>query len=172
VNYLPIFVDLKYKNVLVVGAGQVAFNKITLLLRSGAIISIFSKDISLEIKKLLDQKKIFWISKQFHFSDLNNFFLVIAATNDIQLNQKIFETCNNSCKLVNVVDDQSKCSFIFPSIIDRSPIIIGISSGGIAPVLLRLLREKIEAILPVRLGNVAKIAGSWRSIIKKNFKRY
>ncbi|QCI25053.1 uroporphyrinogen-III C-methyltransferase [Buchnera aphidicola (Rhopalosiphum padi)] len=168
-NYLPIFLDLKYKNVLVVGAGEVAFNKIKLLLRSGAIISIISKDISLEVKKLLDQKKVHWISEKFHFSHLNKTFLVIAATNNIKLNQKIFETCNNLSILVNVVDDQSKCSFIFPSIIDRSPIVIAISSGGTAPVLLRLLREKIEAILPVRLGDVAKIAGNWRSTIKQKF---
>ncbi|AYN24654.1 siroheme synthase CysG [Buchnera aphidicola] len=168
-NYLPIFLDLKDKNVLVVGAGKVAFNKIKLLLRSGAIINIISKNISSEIKILLDQKKVHWISEKFHFSYLNKIFLVIAATNDIQLNQKIFETCNNLCILVNVVDDQEKCSFIFPSIIDRSPVIVAISSGGTAPVLLRLLREKIESILPMRLGNVAKIAGNWRSIIKQKF---
>lgn len=168
-NYLPIFLDLKYKNILVVGAGEVAFNKIKLLLRSEAIINIISKDISLEIKQLLNKKKVKWISKKFHYSYLKNIFLVIAATNNTKLNQEIFKTCNDLCKLVNVVDDQSKCSFIFPSIIDRSPIIVAISSGGTAPVLLRLLREKIEAILPIRLGNVAKIAGNWRNVIKKKF---
>ncbi|QCI17234.1 uroporphyrinogen-III C-methyltransferase [Buchnera aphidicola (Aphis helianthi)] len=168
-DYLPIFLDLKYKNVLVVGAGDIALNKIKLLLRSNALISVISKNMCSEIRCLLVQKKIFWIAREFKTSYLKNFFLVIAATSNSELNKKIFQKCNKFKILINVVDDQSKCSFIFPSIIDRSPIVIAISSGGKAPVLLRLLREKIESILPMRLGNIAKIAGDWRSIIKKRF---
>lgn len=168
-NYLPIFLDLKYKNILVVGAGEIAFNKIKLLLRSGAIVNIITTEMCSEIKDLLNQKKVFWISKTFSSTYIHKMFLVIAATNNIELNQKVFETCNEFYKLVNVVDDQSKCSFIFPSIIDRSPIVLSISSGGTAPVLLRLLREKIESILPLRLGDVAKISGNWRPIVKKKF---
>jgi len=169
VNYFPIFINLKNKNILVVGAGEVAFNKIKLLLRSGAIINIISQNISSDIQKLLDKRKVKWISKEFNCSYLNKIFLVIAATNNIELNQEIFKSCNDRCIFVNVVDDKSKCSFIFPSIVDRSPIVVAISSGGTAPVLLRLLREKIETILPVRLGVVAEISGNWRSIVKKKF---
>ncbi|CAL4324924.1 siroheme synthase CysG [Buchnera aphidicola] len=168
-NYLPIFLDLKKKNILVVGAGEIAFNKIKLLLRSGAIVNIISKDICSEIKELLNKKKVFWISHTFSSTYIHKMFLVIAATNNIKLNKRVFQICNKFYKLVNVVDDQSKCSFIFPSIIDRSPIVLAVSSGGTAPVLLRLLREKVESILPLRLGDVAKIAGNWRPIIKKKF---
>ncbi|QCI18388.1 uroporphyrinogen-III C-methyltransferase [Buchnera aphidicola (Aphis nasturtii)] len=168
-DYLPVFLDLKYKNILVVGAGEVAFNKIKLLLRAHAVVNIIAKDMCSEIRSLLVQKKVFWLSKEFQISYLKNIFLVIAATSNTELNQTIFKKCNKLKMLVNVVDDQSKCSFIFPSIIDRSPIIIAMSSGGTAPVLLRLLRKKIESILPIRLGNVAKIAGCWRSIVKKQF---
>jgi len=169
VNYLPIFVDLKSKNVLVIGAGEVAFHKIMLLLQAKAIVNIISKEICLEIKILLDQKKINWISKEFKNIYLNKVFLVIVATNDKDFNKKIFQLCNDRSLLVNVVDDKKKCSFIFPSIVNRSPIVISISSSGTAPVLIRLLREKIESILPIRLGLVAKIAGDYRSIVKKNF---
>lgn len=169
VDYLPIFLDLKHKNVLVVGAGDIALNKIKLLLRSNAIINIIAKNICSEIKCLLAQNKVFWISQEFKIVYLENIFLVIAATNNTQLNQIIFEECNKLKILVNVVDDQSKCSFIFPSIIDRSPIVVAISSSGKAPVLLRLLREKIEALLPTRLGDIANIAGKWRKIVKKKF---
>ncbi|QFQ32588.1 uroporphyrinogen-III C-methyltransferase [Buchnera aphidicola (Aphis fabae)] len=168
-EYLPIFLDLKCKNTLVIGAGDIAFNKIKLLLRANAIINIIAKDLCSEIRYLLAQKKIFWIGQEFKISYLKNVFLVIAATNNTELNKTIFEKCSKLRILVNVVDDQSKCSFIFPSIIDRSPIILAISSGGTAPVLLRLLREKIEAILPKRLGNIANMAGKWRKIIKEKF---
>lgn len=169
VDYLPVFLDLKNKNVLVVGAGEIAFNKITLLLRTEAIINIISRDICSDIQLLLIQKKVFWLAQDFKTSYLEDIFLVIAATNNTELNKIIFEKCKKLKILVNVVDDQSKCSFIFPSIIDRSPILVAISSGGKSPVLLRLLREKIEAILPMKLGDIAKIAGQWRSVVKKKF---
>lgn len=171
-NYLPLFIDLKSKNVLVIGAGEVAFNKIKLLLRAKAKVNVIAKELCLEVKLLLCQKKIHWLSKTFDLIYLNKIFLVISATNDIKLNEYIFKKCSERCLLVNIVDDKLKCSFIFPSIIDRSPIIVAISSGGSAPVLLRLLREKIEAILPMKLGDVAKIAGKWRSAIKQHFSNF
>lgn len=171
-NYLPLFIDLKSKDVLVVGAGEVAFNKITLLLRAKAKVHVIAQELCLEIQCLLREKKINWLSKKFDLIYLKKIFFVISATNDIKLNEYIFQKCNERYLLVNIVDDKSKCSFIFPSIIDRSPIIIGISSGGTAPVLLRFLREKIEAILPKRLGDVAEIAGRWRAVIKQHFSNF
>jgi len=172
VNYLPIFIDLKSKSILVVGAGEVAFNKITLLLRAGSHIDIIAQELCSEVKHLLYQKKVNWLSKKFDAIYLKKKFLVISATNNLQLNEYIYKKCNELSILVNIVDNKSKCSFIFPSIIDRSPIVIAISSGGAAPVLLRFLREKIEAILPARLGDVAKIAGEWRLKIKKHFSNF
>lgn len=168
-NYFPIFINLKSKNVLVIGAGEVAFNKIKLLLRSGAIVNVISKKICSEVQLLLNQKKINLLSNNFDLIYLKKIFLVISANNDIQLNEYLLKICNERCLLLNVVDDPLKCSFIFPSIIDRSPIVIALSSGGTAPVLLRLLREKIEAILPIKLGDVAQIAGKWRTVVKKHF---
>lgn len=171
-NYLPLFIDLKSKNVLVVGAGEVALNKIKLLIRAKAKVSVIAKELCSEVQFLLDQRKINWLSKKFELIYLKKIFLVISATNDVKLNEYIYQKCNERYLLVNTVDDKFKCSFIFPSIIDRSPIIVAISSGGAAPVLLRFLREKIEAILPMRLGDVAKIAGKWREVIKKHFSNF
>lgn len=168
-NYFPIFIDLKSKNVLVIGGGEVAFNKIKLLLRAGAIINIISKQLCNEVQSLLYQKRIHLLSHTFDVIYLKKIFLVVSATNDEKLNQYLSIVCNKRCILLNIVDDTCKCSFIFPSIINRSPIIIALSSGGTAPVLLRLLRKKIEAILPIKLGDVAKIAGQWRVAVKKRF---
>ncbi|ALD15359.1 sirohydrochlorin ferrochelatase [Buchnera aphidicola (Aphis glycines)] len=171
-DYLPVFLDLKNKYVLVIGAGEVAFNKIKLLLRANALVNIVSRNLCSEIRRLLVEKKVSWIAQEFQISYLKNIFLVIAATSNTELNLKIFNKCNKLKILVNVVDDQSKCSFIFPSIIDRSPLIVAMSSSGQAPVLLRLLRKKIESIFPMRLGNVAKIAGRWRLTVKKHFSNF
>lgn len=171
-NYFPIFVDLHGKNALVIGGGEVAFNKITLLVRAKAKVSIIADKIGVEVQDLVQKKKISWISKKFHCVFLNEMFLVIAATNSRELNKIIFQSCQDRRILINTVDDQKKCSFIFPSIIDRSPIIIAMSSGGSAPVLLRLLREKIESILPFRLGKIAQIAGQWRLFVKQHFENF
>ncbi len=88
---------------------------------------------------------------------------MIAATEDDALNQRVFAAANARYRLVNVVDNQALCSFVFPSIVDRSPLLVAISSSGKAPVLSRILREKIEALLPTNLGRLAESASYWRN---------
>lgn len=168
-NYFPIFVNLQYKSILVVGGGSVAARKIALLIRTKAIINIVAEKVCLELLSIIKTNNIKLIKSKFHKNHLENVFLVITATNDKTLNRYIFQAASKKCIFVNSVDDEYNCSFIFPSIIDRSPIIIGISTGGTAPVLSRLIRQKIEALLPMKLGLVAKLAKKWRNIIKKCF---
>ncbi|CAL4324066.1 Siroheme synthase [Buchnera aphidicola (Eriosoma lanigerum)] len=168
-NYLPVFVNLRSKFVLVVGGGIVSERKIQLLLKAGAKVNVLSDNLSPNLILLKEQNKIIWINDKFHEKYLKKIYLVIAATNNEILNQKIFEIANKKFILVNVVDDLEKCSFIFPSIVDRSPIIVAVSSSGTAPVLSRLIREKIEAILPFKLGNVANLAGKLRNTVKNFF---
>ncbi len=91
---------------------------------------------------------------------LDDVFLVIAATDDAALNAQVSQCAEQRHLLANVVDDQPYCSFIFPSIIDRAPIVVAISSGGTAPVLARILREKLESMLPTFLGPMAAMAGA------------
>jgi len=169
VNYFPIFVNLKSRHVLIVGGGDIAVRKVILLLRTGAIITIIAYEICSKLLSFLKKNKIQWLKTGFKEKYLDQVFLVIAATNNKNLNRDIFMASNKRCILVNTVDDELKCSFIFPSIIDRSPIIIGISSGGTAPVLSRLLRERIESLLPIKLGMVATVAKKWREKIKLKF---
>jgi uroporphyrin-III C-methyltransferase/precorrin-2 dehydrogenase/sirohydrochlorin ferrochelatase len=96
---------------------------------------------------------------------------VIAATDDGELNGQVYLDATARHLLANVVDDQPKCSFIFPSIVDRSPLVVAISSSGTAPVLARLLREKLESLLPANLGQMAQIAGQWRGKVKERFNK-
>ncbi|WP_226051715.1 siroheme synthase CysG [Dickeya chrysanthemi] len=166
-NYLPLFADLRKRPVLVVGGGEVATRKIDLLQRAGADVRVAARSLCEPLHALYQAGQLAWVAQDFSPALLDNVFLVIAATDDGALNATVFEEANRRQLLVNVVDDQPKCSFIFPSLIDRSPLVVAISSGGQAPVLARLLREKLEALLPARLGQMAELAGKWRGRIKQ-----
>ncbi|MCA1956278.1 siroheme synthase CysG [Zymomonas sp.] len=170
-DYLPLFADIRQRPVLVVGGGEVATRKVALLKKAGAIIKIVAKNIHPELQNLQKNHEIEWLAKNFSPEQLDYVFLVIAATNDRLLNQRVYEAAEQRHRLVNVVDDQQKCSFIFPSIVDRSPVTLAISSAGSAPVLVRMLREKLEALLPQSLGKMAEIAGKWRPKIKEKLPR-
>lgn len=169
-DYLPLFAAVKGRSALVVGGDDTAARKIAFLLRAGANVLVVGETLCEELAALAGEKRIEWLAKTFQETQLDSVFLVIAATEDDALNQRIFEAANRRQRLVNVVDSPSQCSFIFPSIVDRSPLLVAISSGGTAPVLARILREKIEALLPARLGLLAETASSWRHAIKTHLK--
>ncbi len=168
-NHFPLFADLKARPVLVVGGGSIAERKIQLLRKAQAEVFVVAKNLTVSLQTLVQQGEIIWLAKEFQALQIKNVFLVVAATNDKSLNQRIFHLCESQYKLVNSVDDPEHANFIFPSIIDRSPIQIAISSGGNAPVLARLLREKLEALLPQYLGNMAEMAGQFRDHVKATF---
>jgi uroporphyrin-III C-methyltransferase/precorrin-2 dehydrogenase/sirohydrochlorin ferrochelatase len=170
VDYLPLFAALKDRPVLVIGGGDIAARKILLLRRAGANVRIVAQQLSAELTELADQQAIEWLATEFDEAQIDAVFLVIAATDDSELNQRVFAAANARQRLVNVVDNQPLCSFIFPSIVDRSPLLVAISSGGTAPVLARILREKIEALLPTNLGRMAQAASYWRHHIQTRLK--
>lgn len=166
-DYLPIFADLKQRPVLVVGGGEVATRKVDLLQRSGAEIHIVAQSLLPELEQQWEQGRLVWLGTTFKPCQLDEVFLVIAATDDAALNAKVFAEAEKRRVLANVVDDQLRCSFIFPSIIDRSPLVVAVSSSGQAPVMSRMLREKLEVLLPATLGQVAEVAGRWRGRVKQ-----
>nr|WP_241018734.1 siroheme synthase CysG [Pantoea ananatis] len=168
---MPLFADLAGRPVLVVGGGDIAARKIELLRRAGARIQIASRELCPELQALRDEQQLEWLATSFEPAQLDKVFLVIAATDDNALNAQVYDEANARHKLVNVVDDQPKCSFIFPSIVDRSPLVVAISSSGTAPVLARMLREKLETLLPSHLGQMAELAGQWRDKVKARFSR-
>ncbi len=171
-HYFPIFTKLQDKSVLVVGGGEVALRKSTALLKAGARVTMVAPAFTSALLELAQQHRLHLIQRGFVDTDLEGQLLVIAATDDEAVNAHVFEAAEARQLLVNVVDDQPKCSFIFPSIIDRNPITIAISSGGTAPVLARRLREKLEAILPQHLGPLAQLVGRFRGQVKRRFKGF
>ncbi|MBN7122529.1 siroheme synthase CysG [Erwinia billingiae] len=166
-DYLPIFADIRNKPVLIVGGGDVAARKIDLLRRAGARVQIAARTLCEELTALESSGEVSWIAQEYQNALLDGVYLVIAATDDGELNARVYHDATERQMLANVVDDQPKCSFIFPSIVDRSPLVVAISSSGTAPVLARLLREKLEALLPANLGQMAELAGQWRTKVKQ-----
>ncbi|MFQ2484072.1 siroheme synthase CysG [Aeromonas caviae] len=168
-DYLPIFCRLDNKPVLLVGGGEVAERKARLLLDAGAQLTVVAPELDPELAELAASGSIEWLAGEFAPQQLTGKWLVVAATDRREVNALVYQSANQARIFANVVDDPKRSSFIMPSIIDRSPLMVAISSGGKAPVLARLLREKLEALLPQHLGAVAAFAGSLRERVKARF---
>ena len=161
-RYLPLNLSVKNIDCLVVGGGDVALRKTELLLRAGARVIVVAPEVLPELVQQVAQVHY----KNFAPTDLHAKRLVIAATDDESINHQVFSAARQQGVWVNVVDQPELCDFIFPAIIDRDPIILSISSSGDAPVLARLLRAKLEALIPPAYGVLAQLAGRWRERVK------
>lgn len=166
-EYLPIFADLQQRPCVVVGGGTVAWRKTQMLLKAGADVRVIAPKLNAEFQAALAANQVSHLAETFEPHHLDGIFLAIAATERKAVNALVYQSANQRQVLVNVVDDTQRCSFIVPSIIDRSPIVVAISSSGKAPVLARMLREKIETLLPQHLGKMATIAGNFRDRLKQ-----
>ncbi|NGZ15045.1 siroheme synthase [Vibrio aestuarianus] len=168
-QYFPLFLNLNDKPVLVVGGGEVACRKVDALIRAGALVTIVSPKIEPYLLELVEQKRCQWV-QNFYSSELltNDYLQVWATTDNPSLNHQVHKDAKNSRILVNVVDDQPYCDFITPSMIERGRIQIAISSGGASPVLVRNIRETLEAVLPQNLSLLADFGSSKRNSIKQS----
>jgi uroporphyrin-III C-methyltransferase/precorrin-2 dehydrogenase/sirohydrochlorin ferrochelatase len=168
-DYLPLFFKLNDRTALLVGGGQVALRKASLLTRAGARVIVVAHRVEPELVELIEQHNGQVIVGEYHSGLLTDAYLVIAATDDDQLNERVhFDAVERNIP-VNVVDNQPLCTFIFPAIVDRSPIVIGISSGGESPVLARLLRAKLETWIPQGYSRLGKLVGQFRQQVKETF---
>ena len=171
-QYLPIFTKLDNKPVLIVGGGDVALRKCRAFLKARAAVTLVAPEFCDELNVLANNNEVTLITDYFNEHHLNSMMLVIAATDLEDVNAQVFELADARNIFVNVVDDQPKCSFIFPSIVDRNPITIAISSSGTAPVLARRLREKLETLIPQHIGPLATLVGSFRDKVKQRFTHF
>ena len=171
-QYLPIFTKLDNKPVLVVGGGEVALRKCRAFLKARAAVTLVAPWFCDELKEHAHNNEVTLIDAYFEESHLDGKILIIAATDNDEVNNTVFELANARNVFVNVVDDQPKCTFIFPSIVDRNPITIAISSAGTAPVLARRLREKLETLIPQHIGPLANLVGGFRHKVKQRFKHF
>ncbi len=168
-DFLPIFMNLRGKPCLVVGGGEVAVRKAALLQEAGAIVRIVSPELVGGLKEQAADGVVDYRRGGFEPEDLDGVMLVIAATDDAEVNRRVSELAKSRQLPVNVVDNPELCTFIVPSIIDRSPVQIAVSTGGSSPVLARLLRARLEAAIPSAYGRLATMVEGFRDKVKARF---
>jgi len=169
-DYLPLFYQLTGKRCLVVGGGEIATRKASMLQRAGANVRVVAPEISTAMDELLqvnpDSERL---TRAYQAADLDGVLLVIAATDNDQLNELVSNEASARNIPVNVVDNPPLCTFILPSIVDRSPIVMAVSSGGQSPVLARMIRAKLESTIPASYGRLAHLVGGFRDKAKAKF---
>jgi uroporphyrin-III C-methyltransferase/precorrin-2 dehydrogenase/sirohydrochlorin ferrochelatase len=166
-NQLPIFIQVRDRRCVVVGGGEIAARKISLLLRAEAQVAVVAPALCQTLAELHDKGEISWEKAEFDPSHLHNAWLAIAATDNKLVNEAISQAAQAQDIPLNVVDQPALCTFVMPSIIDRSPIVVAISSSGVAPVLSRLLRARLETLIPTTYGRLAQLAGKFRQQVKQ-----
>jgi uroporphyrin-III C-methyltransferase/precorrin-2 dehydrogenase/sirohydrochlorin ferrochelatase len=162
-QYFPLFADLHGRTVLVVGGGAVAERKVRLLLEAGAQVRLVAPDVT---EWLGSQPGVAVHRETFEARHCDGVVLAIAATDDRAVNEAVAQAGRERNLLVNVVDVADLSSFIVPAIVDRSPLVIAISTGGVAPVLARLVRERLESLIDGSFGQLAGLLQRWRGRIK------
>ncbi|MGC8115990.1 siroheme synthase CysG [Metapseudomonas otitidis] len=168
-DFLPLFHNLQGRHVLVVGGGEIALRKARLLADAGACLRVVAPEIDSQLVALVEQSQGLVHRRGYASGDLEGAVLVIAATDDEPLNAQISRDAQARGVPVNVVDAPALCSVIFPAIVDRSPLIVAVSSAGDAPVLARLIRAKIETWIPSAYGQLAGLAKRFRQQVKQLF---
>jgi len=170
-QFLPIFCDIQGKRCLVVGGNEIAARKAALLLQAGALVTVVAPMLSPGFAELQPQDRLTHQAGVFDTNMLQDMNLVISAHEDDTVNRAVSESAKARQILVNVVDKPALCSFILPSIIDRSPILVAVSSGGASPVLARMLRARLETLIPSAYGRLSTLAGQFRDKVKQRFTR-
>ena len=165
-EFLPISWRLQGKRALLIGGGEVALRKGRLLHRAGALVSVVAPEVCAELHKIVADSQGELREHPFSATDLEGMSLVICATDDSELNAHAAKLAGNKGLPVNVVDNPSLGDFIFPAIVDRSPVLISISSSGASPVLARKLRSQLESSLPARWGRLADLMARFRQPLK------
>ncbi|MDF9392489.1 MULTISPECIES: siroheme synthase CysG [Methylococcus] len=166
-DYLPIFLKLRGLPCLIVGGGEVAVRKLGLLVEAGAAVTVIATTAEAAIVELAGRGLVRLRAKSFEAADSEGFRLIIAATDDRDVNARVAAVARRYGIPVNVVDCPDLCDFIFPAIIDRSPVVVAVSTGGASPVLARQLRTRIEACIPSRFGTLARITAGLRERVRQ-----
>jgi uroporphyrin-III C-methyltransferase/precorrin-2 dehydrogenase/sirohydrochlorin ferrochelatase len=168
VDYFPAFLDIRDRPCLIVGGGDIALRKARLLSKAGATLTIVAPNISGPLSDLAVEKGHQLAKRKFRSSDVLGNWLVVSATGNVAVEASVFKNACSAGIFCNGVDSVANCSYITPAIVDRSPVIVAISSGGAAPVLARKLRGQIETMLPNGISRLAALARDWRGRVGKH----
>jgi len=167
-KYFPIFADLEAAHVLVVGGGEQATQKVRLLLKTDAQITVVAESVTDELQELEDTNAIWIVLRTFLVRDLEGQRLVYAATGDRALDAQVSRAARARGIPVNVVDAPELSTFIMPAIVDRAPVTVAIGTEGAAPVLAREIKSRLETWLPANFGRLAERAQALRGVVARS----
>lgn len=163
-DYFPAFLNLGGKKCVVIGGGEVAARKVAALIKSGALVTVISPELTTALKRLKDSGSITHVGREYRRGDLKAAFLTIAATSDDKVNRAVFK---DAPLLVNVVDAPELCNFIVPAVVDRAPLTIAVSTGGASPAMAASVRRELEALYGKEVGRYLIFAGKLRKTAKE-----
>ena len=171
-SYLPLFIDVTGEKCLVVGGGKVASRKLIPILSTNMIVTLISPDIIDEIHQASNEhKNLKIIKRKFNNDDIEDQFLIVAATNDTKINKEIAKISKEKNILINMAEDSISGNTLIPSVVDRDPIKIAVSSGAASPILTRLVKTKLETVIPYSFSKLAEFMMEYRSAVKKTFSK-
>ncbi|TPW17842.1 MAG: cysGH [Halothiobacillaceae bacterium] len=168
-DFLPIALKITGRPCLVVGGGEVATRKVGLLLQAGGVVTVVAPQLCTQLQRQAATGEITFVPREFVDDDLQQQVVVIAATSDEAVNRRVAAAAEQRSLPCNVVDRPDLCSFTMPSIVDRSPVLVAVSTGGASPVLARLLRARLETLIPASYGRLAVLLESYRAQVKVKF---
>ena len=166
-SYYPVYLNLRGRRCVIVGGGTVAEGKIARLLDSGAEICVVSPDATPGIRRFVDDGAVRWEQREYQPGDLEGAFIAIAATNVREVNRRIYEEANERGVMLNAVDDPPNCSFIAPSIVQRGPVTLAISTSGVSPALARKLRESLQASEDLAWADLSGVMSTTRACLRE-----
>ena len=166
-TYYPVYLNLRGRRCVIVGGGTVAEGKISRLLDSGAEICVVSPDATPGIRQYVDDGAVHWEQRRYREGDLDGAFIAIAATNVREVNHQIFEEAEERGVMLNAVDDPPNCSFIAPSIVQRGPVTLAISTGGASPALARKLRESLQTSDALAWADLSGVMATVRARLRE-----
>ena len=169
---LPIFIDIRDRKCVIVGGGEVALRKANLLLRAGAALHVVAAEVCEALAQLCERHGATIDRRAFAPDCLDGAVLVVAATDDETVNAEVSDAARQRNIPVNVVDQPALCSFIMPAIVDRSPVVIAISTGGASPILTRQLKELNETMVPGGIGALAQLLRDHRAVVQDRIRDF
>ncbi|VEB40724.1 Siroheme synthase [Chromobacterium violaceum] len=168
-EFFPIFLKLRHQRCLLVGGGEVALRKARLLLAAGASLQVVAPELAPELADLAERGELEHLPGRYAPALLDGMRLAVAATDDAEVNRAVAADAEARGILVNVVDDAEASRYISPAIIDRSPLMVAVASGGSVPVLARSIRARLESLIPAGYGRLARFGSSFRDAVKARF---
>lgn len=171
--FYPIYLDLHGRACLVIGGGPIATGKVRGLIEAGALVTVVAPEVSDAIADWRDARGVTWHAREFVEDDLAGQFLVYAATDDRELNARIYRLANQQDRVANAVDDLDHCNFIAPAVARVGVVQVAVSTAGTSPALAKQIRDRVQQdVLSPQVGALAEFLGSWRPEVKRHVDTY